>query len=178
MESSTDNILVEKAARIKDLLLVTVIVLIGAFALHSISGTIGTGFVVDQTMDHATLPSIWAVTLVLLTGLWGIQVALQLRRINREIRAKGLQGNVMTPDRLFPQLSKSLIGRIIFTAVALTIYGTFLEIVPFVLLTGIFLFVMLLTFGRPINLITILLATGGGTAFHLLFVTFLKLPLT
>ena len=177
MDTSQDTLRAEKAARVKDLVIASAIMGVGAYAAISVSGTAGTGFVKDQAMDHTTLPMIWGVMLVLLGGLWGAQVLLDLRHVARELRARGGAGNVFTVTRMFPDLTGGLLARMAVAIVALVVYVMLFEELPFILLTAAFLLITLLTFGRPFGWRTILLSAGGGAAFHGLFVMFLKLPL-
>jgi len=177
METTADSLFAEKAARIKDLFLGTVFVFTGLGSYRLISQAGETGLIVNQEVDYSTLPKIWGVALVMLTVLWMLRSALELLQCNRDIKKHDFRNRQITLQGLFPDLTRTVSLRIILSVAALLIYGTLLETVLFGLLTAAFLFIMLLTFGRPINKITIALSVGGGTFFHLFFITMLNLPL-
>ncbi len=177
METTANLLFAEKAARIKDMFLGTVLIFIGVGSYRLISQATETGLIGNQTVNHATLPEIWGVALVGLTAVWMMRLTLELRQCNREIKKHGFHDRKITLQGLFPSLTRNLVLRMMVSVGALFIYATFLESVPFILLTAAFLFVMLMTFGRPITKKTFALAVGGGVVFHFLFVTMLKLPL-
>jgi len=177
MEPATEKLLVEKSDRIKDLVVGTIIVGVGAYGGMSIYGTSATGFVHDQTMDHTTLPSIWGALVVLLGGLWIFQTATELYHINRSLKTLGSDGNVWSLGGLFPNLSPLLLFRMAAIVFGLVIYALTLETLPFYLITGVFLLYGLIIFGQPLGLRTMAIAAAGAAAFHGLFVLFLQLPL-
>lgn len=177
MEPATEKLLVEKSDRIKDLVVGVIIMAVGAYGSASIYGTSATGFVHDQTMDHTTLPSIWGVLIVLLGGLWVIQLALELRHINRSLAAIDHDGTVWSLAGMFPKLSPLLLLRMAAIVFGLVIYALTLETLPFYLITGVFLLYGLIIFGQPLSLKTLAIAIAGAAIFHSLFVLFLKLPL-
>ena len=176
-EASGASLYNERAAKVKDLLLGTVLISIGIASYQIISQAVDTGLIENQEVDHATLPKIWGIALVVLVALWMVRSGLELRDVYREMDSRGMRPREMRLQHMFPDLSKTLAFRILITVAALVVYAVFLEVVPFALSTGVFLFVLLLAFGQPINKVTIGLAIGGGISFHLLFVTALKLPL-
>lgn len=176
-EAVLGELMSTKAARTKDAFLGIVLVVIGAYASISVQMTESTGFVTDQLMTHATLPSIWGALLAILTGVWLIQVFVELRHVNKALSALGAQGHVFSIDLMFPELSKLLIGRMIASIAAIIAYAVMFEELPFYLITGIFLFVMLLVFGRPLHWKTAGLSAIGAAVFHIMFVTLLQLPL-
>jgi hypothetical protein len=176
-ETSAASLYAERAARVKDLLLGTVLVLLGIASYRMISQAVVTGLIDNQEVDHATLPKIWGVVLVVLVALWMVRTAFELRDVSREMRARGMRPREMRLQYMFPDLPKTLALRMLITVAALVVYAGFLEVVPFALSTGVFLFVLLLAFGQPISKVMIGLSVGGGIGFHLLFVTALKLPL-
>ena len=176
-DPAVSELMSTKAARTKDIFLGSALIAVGLYASISIQLTETTGFVTDQLMDHATLPSIWGGFLAALTGLWMIQVIIELRHVNKALAALQQKEHVFSIDRMFPALSRTLILRMIASIVAILAYAVMFEEAPFFIITGIFLFVMLLVFGRPLHWKTAGLAAIGSVAFHLMFVTFLQLPL-
>lgn len=176
-DPAVNELMSTKAARTKDIFLGVVLIVIGLYASVSIQLTEATGFTTEQLIGHSTLPSIWGGLLAGLTGLWMIQVVLELCHVNKALAALNQKEHVFSIDRMFPTLSRKLILRMIASIVAILAYALMFEEVPFFLITGIFLFLMLLVFGRPLHWKTAALAVIGCVAFHLVFVTFLQLPL-
>lgn len=177
MSSASDKMLADKAARTKDLILAVVIVLTGIYGSVSISGTSATGLVGVQAMDHTTLPWIWGMMLMLLGTLWAFQILAELMQINKSLKSIDDETSMWSIDRFFPDMSRSLLFRMGVAIIGLIAYAMLFEELPFYLITSVFLFVMLLVFGRPLGLQTALVAISGGVAFHAMFVIFLKLPL-
>lgn len=176
-ETAINELMSVKAARTKDIALAVVLIAIGLYGGISVLSTKATGFVDDQTMNHTTLPSIWGLLLAGLTALWLLQLVVELKTVNRSLDTLDHSANVFSVRRMFPELSPLLIARMIAAAVSIFIYAVLFEELPFFLITGVFLLIMLLVFGRPLNLRTVMLAGGGCLVFHLMFVTFLQLPL-
>ncbi|WNJ99222.1 tripartite tricarboxylate transporter TctB family protein [Thalassospiraceae bacterium LMO-JJ14] len=172
-----NELMTVKAARTKDIILALVLIAVGLYGGISVLSTKATGFVDDQTMDHTTLPSLWGFFLAGLTALWLVQLVIELRTVNTSLGVLDHRANVFSIDRMFPELSKTLIGRMIAAVISIAVYAVLFEEMPFALITGVFLFVMLLVFGRPLHWKTGVLALGGCLVFHLMFVTFLQLPL-
>lgn len=177
MTKLAEPLFIEKASRVKDLALAIVLIFAGIGCILLISDVAGTGIVKGQAVDHATLPQIWAIALIALTGLWMVRTIYDLVQVNLDIRKKGLIGAPPALPRLFFDLPKVLALRLAAAVVCLFVYATFLETVPFIVGTSVFLFAMLVTFGRPFERLTFVLSIGGGVFFHVLFVIFLKLPL-
>lgn len=176
-KSAINELMTVKAARTKDIILALVLITVGLYSGISVLSTKATGFVDDQTMDHTTLPSLWGFFLAGLTALWLIQLITELRTVNTSLGVLDHRANVFSVDRMFPELSKTLILRMIAAFASIIVYAISFEELPFFAITGVFLFVMLLVFGRPLHWRTGALAVGGCILFHFMFVTFLQLPL-
>lgn len=176
-ESAINELMSVKAARTKDIAMAATLIVIGLYGGISVLSTKATGFVDDQTMDHTTLPSVWGFLLAGLTSLWLLQLLAELRTVNTSLANIDHSANVLSIDRMFPELSKTLILRMIAAVISIFIYAVLFEELPFFAITGVFLFIMLLVFGRPLHWKTGVLAIGGCVLFHLMFVTFLQLPL-
>lgn len=176
-ESAINELMSVKAARTKDIAMAAALIATGLYGGISVLSTKATGFVDDQTMDHTTLPSVWGFALAGLTALWLVQLIAELRIVNNSLTNLDHSANVFSIDRMFPELSKTLIARMIAAVLSILIYAVLFEELPFFLITGIFLFAMLLVFGRPLHWKTGALAVGGCVVFHLMFVSFLQLPL-
>lgn len=176
-QEAINDLMSVKAARTKDIALALTLIGIGLYGGISVLSTKATGFVDEQTMDHTTLPSIWGFGLAALTALWLFQVIIELRTVNTSLRNMDHRANVYSIERMFPGLTPLLIARMCAAVLSIAIYAVSFEEAPFFLITGIFLFVMLLIFGRPLHWKTGALAAVGCAVFHLLFVTFLQLPL-
>lgn len=166
-----------KAARTKDIGLSVALIAVGIYASISVQSTESTGFVTNQTMDHATLPSIWGAVMAALSAVWLLQVIMELRDVNKALDVLGQKDHVFSIDRLFPALSRRLLLRMVASVIAILAYAVMFEEAPFFLITGVFLFVMLLVFGRPLHWTTAAIAAIGCAAFHVMFVTLLQLPL-
>ena len=176
-QEAINELMSVKTARTKDIGLALALIGVGLYGGISVLSTKATGFVDEQTMDHTTLPSIWGFGLAALTALWLFQVIMELRVVNTSLRSFEHSANVFSIERMFPELTPLLIARMIAAIAAIGIYAVMFEELPFFLITGVFLFAMLLILGRPLHWKTGALAVIGCAAFHLLFVTFLQLPL-
>ena len=176
-ESAVNELMSTKAARTKDIALAMVLIGVGLYGGITVLSTKATGFVDEQTMDHTTLPSIWGFLLAGLTALWLVQLIVELRTVNASLTALEHTADVFSVERMFPELSPTLIGRMIAAVLSIIVYAVMFEELPFFAITGVFLFVMLLVFGRPLHWKTAGLAAIGCAVFHVMFVTFLKLPL-
>ena len=176
-DAAVSKLLSTKASRTKDIILGISLISVGLYASISVQMTESTGLITDQLMNHATLPSIWGGLLAALTSLWLVQVINELRHVNKALGMLGQNDHVFSIDRMFPTLSRTLILRMIASIIAIIVYATMFEEAPFFLITGVFLFVMLLAFGRPLHWKTGMIAAIGCAAFHVVFVNFLQLPL-
>lgn len=176
-DAVVSNLLSTKASRTKDIILGISLISVGLYASISIQLTESTGLITDQLMNHATLPSIWGGLLAALTSLWMIQVISELCHVNKALGMLGGNDHVFSIDRMFPTISRTLILRMIASIIAIIVYAVMFEEAPFFLITGAFLFAMLLAFGQPLYWKTGLIAAIGCAALHVVFVNFLQLPL-
>lgn len=176
-QDAINELMSVKAARTKDIALGMTLVCVGLYAGITVLSTKATGFVDEQTMDHTTLPSIWGFLLAALTAIWLAQVIMELRTVNTSLQKLEHKSHVFSIERMFPELKPKLIARMIAAIVSIFVYAWLFEELPFFLITGVFLFIMLLVFGRPLHWKTGALAVVGCAVFHILFVTFLQLPL-
>lgn len=176
-DAAVGELMSTKAARTKDMFLGVALVAVGLYSGISVLSTKATGFVDEQTMDHTTLPSIWGILMAVLSAVWLLQVLSEYRTVNKSLAALGADGKIRSVDQMVPELTGRLLLRMIIAIAAIIVYAVFFEELPFFLITGIFLFVMLLVFGRPFGWQVIILSIIGCAAFHVLFVTFLSLPL-
>lgn len=158
----------------KDLALATCLCALGIFALVWIRGTVSTNILAGQDISHATLPSVWSSLLAFLALLYGIQASRTLISAWRDLRAEGDGGKAAFQAASVDWL---MVGRLFGTVIAMTVFALLLEELPFVALTTVFLFAILLIYGQPLRLRTGILAALGGVGFHGLFVEFLNLPL-
>lgn len=155
----------------RDVAVSTVLIVVGLAAIFRIN-TVGTSrAVVTQSLTHASLPTLYASLLVLLSTvmLIGSLRVLWLRR------STGIRDDAGPPPDASPDRAGFVI-RWVGTLTALIVFALLLPHAPFLLLTTVFLAVLFWLFGRKGPIKVAAASIIGGTAFYLLFVVFLKLP--
>ena len=161
---------------VKDLVLAVFLVAFGAFVFFDITHTQQAGFSVIESVSFSTLPSIYAGLLVALAMLYGVN---SMRGI---LRARD-QRDVESDETAQPisgtgeQSEKIVAIRTVGTVVTSFVFVLLLEYVNFFVLTTAFLFVMFRLYGQKSLALTGIVAIFGGTAFYVLFIVILKMPI-
>jgi hypothetical protein len=165
---------VANLAALRDAALSITLIAVGIAAIARVN-TVGTSrAVATQTLTHATLPTLYASLLVLLSLMVLIG---SLRSILRSRRAAdGRQAAHRRPDRLPSDVTLQLV-RWSGTLALLILYAILLPHIHFLFLTTAFLALLFLLFGRRGWLKVAAASVLGGAAFYLLFIVFLNLPL-
>lgn len=136
------------------------------FWIRSASATVVVG---SGGVTFATMPSIYAAALLILSALLGVQALIRIRQ--GEVDSSGGAG---TPERL-KKVTNAL--RFFGTIAALLAYAALLNRLPLAPLTMVFLFGMFWLYGHRRWLPTAVVAIIGGLAVDALFIRALQLPL-
>ncbi len=161
---------------VKDLVLAVFLVAFGAFVFVDIAHTQQAGFVVIESVSFSTLPSIYAGLLVALAMLYG---ANSMRGILQARDQRDVESGE-TAQRISgtgEQSEKIVAIRTVGTVVTSFVFVLLLEYVNFFVLTTAFLFVMFRLYGQKSLALTGIVAIFGGTAFYVLFIVILKMPI-
>jgi hypothetical protein len=156
----------------RDAVVSAVLIVVGLAAIFRIN-TVGTSrAVVTQSLTHASLPTLYASLLVLLSAVMLIGALRVLLR-----RPIGARDDALRPSEGGTATDhSSFLVRWLGTLAALVVFALLLPHVPFLLLTTVFLASLFWLFGRT-GLVKVAAASIiGGSAFYLLFVVFLRLP--
>ncbi len=161
---------------VKDLVLAVFLVAFGAFVFFDITHTQQAGFSVIESVSFSTLPSIYAGLLVALAMLYG---ANSMRGILQARDQRDVESGE-TAQRISgtgEQSEKIVAIRTVGTVVTSFVFVLLLEYVNFFVLTTAFLFVMFRLYGQKSLALTGIVAIFGGTAFTVLFIVILKMPI-
>ena len=161
---------------VKDLVLAVFLVAFGAFVFVDITHTEQAGFSVIESVSFSTLPSIYAGLLVALAMLYG---ANSMRGVLRARDRRDVEPGE-TAQRISgtgEQSEKIVAIRTVGTVVTSFVFVLLLEYVNFFVLTTAFLFVMFRLYGQKSLALTGIIAIFGGTAFYVLFIVILKMPI-
>ena len=161
---------------VKDLVLAVFLVAFGAFVFFDITHTQQAGFSVIESVSFSTLPSIYAGLLVALAILYG---ANSMRGILQARDQRDVESGE-TAQRISgtgEQSEKIVAIRTVGTVVTSFVFVLLLEYVNFFVLTTAFLFVMFRLYGQKSLALTGIVAIFGGTAFYVLFIVILKMPI-
>ncbi len=161
---------------VKDLVLAVFLVAFGAFVYFDITHTEQAGFSVIESVSFSTLPSIYAGLLVALAMLYG---ANSMRGILQARDQRDVESGE-TAQRISgtgEQSEKIVAIRTVGTVVTSFVFVLLLEYVNFFVLTTAFLFVMFRLYGQKSLALTGIVAIFGGTAFYVLFIVILKMPI-
>ncbi len=161
---------------VKDLVLAVFLVAFGAFVFFDITHTEQAGFSVIESVSFSTLPSIYAGLLVALAMLYG---ANSMRGILQARDQRDVESGE-TAQRISgtgEQSEKIVAIRTVGTVVTSFVFVLLLEYVNFFVLTTAFLFVMFRLYGQKSLALTGIVAIFGGTAFYVLFIVILKMPI-
>ncbi len=161
---------------VKDLVLAVFLVAFGAFVFFDITHTQQAGFSVIESVSFSTLPSIYAGLLVALAMLYG---ANSMRGILQARDQRDVESGE-TAQRISgtgEQSEKIVAIRTVGTVVTSFVFVLLLEYVNFFVLTTAFLFVMFRLYGQKSLALTGIVAIFGGTAFYVLFIVILKMPI-
>lgn len=164
---------VANVAAMRDAALSTTLIVVGIAAIVRVN-TVGTSrAVATQTLTHATLPTLYASLLVLLSLML---LSGSLRSILRSRRAADGQAAHRRRDGWPSEVTLQLV-RWFGTLALLIVYAVLLPHIHFLFLTTAFLALLFLLFGRRGWLKVAAASVLGGGAFYLLFIVFLNLPL-
>ncbi len=161
---------------VKDLVLAVFLVAFGAFVYFDITHTEQAGFSVIESVSFSTLPSIYAGLLVALAMLYGANSVrrILLARDQREVESGETAERISETGE---QSKKIVAIRTVGTVVTSFVFVLLLEYVNFFVLTTAFLFVMFRLYGQKSLALTGIVAIFGGTAFYVLFIVILKMPI-
>lgn len=161
---------------VKDLVLAVFLVAFGAFVFVDITHTQQAGFSVIESVSFSTLPSIYAGLLVALAMLYGANSmrGIFLARDQRDVESGETAQRISGTGE---QSEKIVAIRTVGTVVTSFVFVLLLEYVNFFVLTTAFLFVMFRLYGQKSLALTGIVAIFGGTAFYVLFIVILKMPI-
>ena len=161
---------------VKDLVLAVFLVAFGAFVFVDFTRTEQAGFSVIESVSFSTLPSIYAGLLVALAMLYGANSmhGILQARDQRDVESGETAQRISGTGE---QSEKIVAIRTVGTVVTSFVFVLLLEYVNFFVLTTAFLFVMFRLYGQKSLALTGIVAIFGGTAFHVLFIVILKMPI-
>ncbi len=161
---------------VKDLVLAVFLVAFGAFVYFDITHTEQAGFSVIESVSFSTLPSIYAGLLVALAILYGANSmhGILQARDQRDVESGETAQRISGTGE---QWEKIVAIRTVGTVVTSFVFVLLLEYVNFFVLTTAFLFVMFRLYGQKSLALTGIVAIFGGTAFYVLFIVILKMPI-
>ncbi len=161
---------------VKDLVLAVFLVAFGAFVFIDITHTQQAGFSVIESVSFSTLPSIYAGLLVALAMLYGANSirGILLARDQRDVESGETAQRISGTGE---QSEKIVAIRTVGTVVTSFVFVLLLEYVNFFVLTTAFLFVMFRLYGQKSLALTGIVSIFGGTAFYVLFIVILKMPI-
>jgi len=166
---------VANAAAMRDAALSTTLIVVGIAAIVRVN-SVGTSRAVEtQTLTHATLPTLYASLLVLLSLML---LAGSVRSILGS-RSRAADQGVPANGRLDRWTAESTLQRVrwVGTLTLLVVYAVLLPRIHFLLLTTAFLALLFVLYGRRGWLKVVAASVLGGVGFYLLFIVFLDLPL-
>lgn len=166
---------VVNTAAVREAALSTALIVVGIAAIVRVNSVGTSRAVATQTLTHATLPTLYASLLVLLSLVMLIG---SLRSILRSRRANvGRQAAEHHEPAGSPSEGTRLLVRWFGTLTLLVFYALLLPQIHFLVLTTVFLALLFLLFGRRGWLKVAAASVLGGAGFYLLFIVFLSLPL-
>ena len=166
--------------KVKDLLLGFGLMAIGIAALVSIR-TSGQQTRISSAAEltYATMPTIYSWILILLVAIYIAKTILAMWK-----EPAGKKKQPMNGDEPKESLSesaftsqKTIMLRTIGTLFILFAYVLLLELVHFLILTILFLWLLFFTYGQRSILKITAVSTCGGIVFYFLFIHILKLPI-
>lgn len=163
--------------KLKDLALGCFLLIVGIFAFISVNATEQTRISSGKAITYATMPSIWAGLLTLLALLFMANALLEILA-ERQQRNEGEGISHPRAMEWFSGEKRIVIVRTTGTLALLLIYIMLLLHVNFAVLTTAFLFLMFYLYGQTSVIQNAFIAICGGLGFYLLFIYFLKIPLS
>lgn len=163
------------AAAKRDLVVSLVFIVVGILAIVNINSS-ETGKIVDTgTLTHATLPTLYGSLIILLAGI--VLVGALYKLISGRYNPLSESDVPESESDAEKTARRIVVLRLWGTLVLLLVYVFLLAYVYFILLTTLFLAVLFVLFGRRQPVKIAVASIAGGSAFYLLFILILKLPL-
>jgi hypothetical protein len=159
----------------RDIIISIFLICLAVFAIVVINSgefvkTIETG-----SLTHATLPTIYGVLLMLLSGSLLINAVIKVIAFRKQEKAGGTIKN--PNEKQETGMTGIFLLRFFGTVAMLVAYAMLLAYVNFIILTVLFLAILFVLYGRKSPLKIALASIIGGTAFYILFIAILNLPL-
>lgn len=137
---------------------------LGGFVLVVLANTQNTGILADDGVTFRTMPALYGWLLLGMASLLAVRGLVALRR-------DGLGRFAFDRD------TRLMVVRIAATLALTVAYVLLIRVLPFALVTFVFLVVMFAVYGQRRPLPIALVSAAGAAAAHLLFITALGLPL-